>query len=379
MSKITVEVLRINKIEEHKNAEKLELCHIAGWQSVVPKGKFKVNDLVVYIPIGASLPDQLAEKIGVKKYLGRGNSVKAAKLRGEPSYGIVVNPLDIGLPKVHEGKDLTNKLGIVKYIPGEVQPPNPSISNKVRRWIKTNLFKLLRITGKRPQVVKRGKHLLVQHPLFHIYTDMDNLRKHPSKLDGLEVVVTEKIHGCNSRIGLIKEDGKWREVYGSHYSFCPGTETRYYFPFTKPEVKTLLYSLLEVLNPKHSIVIYGEMFGGSIQGEMQYKVPKGSIQYGYKIFDIKVDDKYIDFTQLEELVPTDLLVPIINRGAFTYSELVKMAEGKTLINEAGHIREGIVVKPVKELHDPKLGRVIFKYPSDDYLCGNFESDTEPEL
>lgn len=379
MTKIIAEVLRIDKVEEHKNAEKLELVLIAGWQSVVAKGKFKEGDLVVYIPIGASLPDQLAEKIGVKKYLGRGNSVKAAKLRNEPSYGIVVHPADIGLKNLKEGKDLTNKLGIVKYVPGEAQPPNPSITNRVRRWIKTHLYRLLRVTGKRPVVVKRGKHLLVQHPLFHIYTDMDNMRKAPKSLEGEEVVATEKIHGCNSRIGLIQEKSEWREVYGSHYSFCPGRETKYYYPLSIPEVKTLLYSLLEVLKPKHSIVIYGEMFGGSIQGNMQYKIPKGSAGYGYRIFDVKVDEGYIDFSQLEELIPHHLQVPIVFRGTYDYEKLTKLAEGKTLINNAGHIREGIVVKPIHEIHHPKYGRVIFKYPSDSYLCGNFESDTEPEL
>ncbi len=34
-----------------------------------------------------------------------------------------------------------------------------------------------------------------------------------------------------------------------------------------------------------------------------------------------------------------------------------------------HMREGVVVKPLHERTDPKLGRVVLKYVSDLYLFG----------
>ena len=34
-----------------------------------------------------------------------------------------------------------------------------------------------------------------------------------------------------------------------------------------------------------------------------------------------------------------------------------------------HIREGLVVRPLQERTDPKIGRVLLKYVSDSYLFG----------
>ena len=45
---------------------------------------------------------------------------------------------------------------------------------------------------------------------------------------------------------------------------------------------------------------------------------------------------------------------------------------------SNHIREGVVVKPLVERNDPKLGRVILKYVGDTYLFGDNISDTQDE-
>jgi hypothetical protein len=38
--------------------------------------------------------------------------------------------------------------------------------------------------------------------------------------------------------------------------------------------------------------------------------------------------------------------------------------------------EGVVVRPLRERHDPKTGRVILKYVSDEYLCGEYDAASE---
>jgi hypothetical protein len=43
-----------------------------------------------------------------------------------------------------------------------------------------------------------------------------------------------------------------------------------------------------------------------------------------------------------------------------------MAEGKTLLGEAKHIREGVVVQPVVNRWDHKLGRVKLKVINPEY-------------
>lgn len=41
-----------------------------------------------------------------------------------------------------------------------------------------------------------------------------------------------------------------------------------------------------------------------------------------------------------------------------------------------HIREGVVVRPLHECHDPRMGRVILKYASDSYLFGEKSDYTD---
>jgi hypothetical protein len=52
---------------------------------------------------------------------------------------------------------------------------------------------------------------------------------------------------------------------------------------------------------------------------------------------------------------------------FDFEKLQKLADGPSLIPGANHMREGIVVKPVKERRHWKLGRVMVKMVGLDYL------------
>jgi hypothetical protein len=49
---------------------------------------------------------------------------------------------------------------------------------------------------------------------------------------------------------------------------------------------------------------------------------------------------------------------------------MKLADGKSEI--ASHIKEGIVIKPVKERWEHRCGRVIFKHISEAYLVKKHE-------
>ena len=66
------------------------------------------------------------------------------------------------------------------------------------------------------------------------------------------------------------------------------------------------------------------------------------------------------------------LVPILYRGPFSLDKIKELAKGNSTFSD--HIREGVVVKPVVERIDPKVGRVILKYINDDYLFSKGISD-----
>src|SRR5687767_9231735 len=95
MSSLIVEVCRVERVLPHPNADLLELAHIKGWQCVVPRGKYAPGSLVTYVPIDSVLPEPLSERLGVTKYLSKGR-VRCARLRGEPSFGLIMDREDPG-------------------------------------------------------------------------------------------------------------------------------------------------------------------------------------------------------------------------------------------------------------------------------------------
>jgi hypothetical protein len=99
-----------------------------------------------------------------------------------------------------------------------------------------------------------------------------------------------------------------------------------------------------------------------------YGVPKDELRY--VAFDLKVNGEFLNYDAFVANcqlygVPT---VPEIINMDFDYNKVKEFANGGTLLS-GNHIREGIVVKPVIEGTDPKLGRKILKFISDDYLAG----------
>lgn len=78
---------QIKNIRVHTNADTLELADVDGTQVVIPKGVYKEEDTVFFIEPDSVLPDQKwADEY--RKYAP--NRVKAIKLRGEYSNGIVI-------------------------------------------------------------------------------------------------------------------------------------------------------------------------------------------------------------------------------------------------------------------------------------------------
>lgn len=330
MSSLVVEVCKIETVRFHPNADKLELVIIKGWQCVVGKGSLKEGDLVVYVPIDSVIPPAIHEPMGISKYLSNGR-VRCAKLRGEPSFGVILPVTDASW---QEGQDVAEILGITKY-----QPP-------------------LRLSG---------GDAAPENSAFPKYTNIENLRNRPRAiLDGEMVVATEKIHGTNCRIGVV--DGVW--MAGSRELRRKETTTPesnfYWYPTTLKSVQQMVAALVE--KGAKSVVLYGEVYGSKVQS-LNYGVSGGSL--GFSAFDLMIDGKYVNYDDFlhhchQHLVPT---VPAIYIGPYSIEAIKSVASGQTLINTAvaSHIREGVVVKPLVERTDPKLGRVILKYLSDDYL------------
>ena len=333
MSTLIVEVCRIENVAAHGNADALELAQIKGWQCVIPKGQYAAGDLVTYIPIDAVIPIEHSDRWGFTKYLSNGR-VRCAKLRGEPSFGVIVSLENTDWT---EGEDVKDFYGITKYTP--------------------------------PLKISAGD-AAPSHPLFPEYTDVENLRNFPSVLTGGEdVVVTEKLHGTSCRIGLI--EGELMAGSMSVRRVRPErlADSIYWQPLETHGVQPLLEHLGQTAR---QVILYGEVFGSKIQN-LNYGLVG---MLGFRAFDLLVDGKYLSadafFGACAEFgVET---VPVLYRGPYDLGTIKVLSEGPTTLG-ADHIREGVVVKPAAERTDPKVGRVCLKYIGDPYLFAKNITDS----
>ncbi|MGW3560365.1 RNA ligase (ATP) [Streptomyces sp. NPDC000963] len=118
--RVTAEVLTVHP---HPDADALELAQVGLYRAVVAKGAYETGDAAVYIPEQAVLPAALIEELGLTGRLAGGNAdrVKAVRLRGELSQGLVCRPAALAdtdlVRAAAEGTDFAERLGIVKWVP----------------------------------------------------------------------------------------------------------------------------------------------------------------------------------------------------------------------------------------------------------------------
>ena len=352
MSSIKVEVTQVSQLRRHPNADALDLVTVGGWQMCVKRDTYKDGDLVVYFEPGTVLPVEVADRFGVKNYLSskidingqRVLVVHRVKLRGEPSFGLVVPPK----PGMQLGQDVAAFYGAVKFYP--------------------------------PAKTKAGD-AEADHARFFAYTDIENMRSYPTVIaDGEEVVATEKIHGTNCRVGFVREemDGVAKKllVAGSRTLRRkePAPEewrgNAYWLPHTVPGVQSLFEELYAA--GEGSATLYGEVYGKGIQ----------SYAYGenvqrFRAFDLSVNGRYLDYEKYAELCQRHgiEMAPLVYRGPFSLAQIKALSDGPSLVGGT-HGREGVVVRPLREREDPQVGRVILKYVGDMYLFGKAaEQDT----
>lgn len=381
MSKLIVEVCRVEHVEPHPNADRLAIATVKGWKTCIRfdpetgKADFAPGDKCIYFPPDCVLPAALAHgpddnppgRLGVMQYLNRlpkdqngvqptGGRVKAARLRSVPSYGVITH-LNAELgddPNWEIGTDVAAHFGVTKW-----EPPLENVDGDAEP----------------------------EHPRFHRYTDIENIGNFPGVIEPLtEVVFTEKIHGKNCRLGFIQDiadDGteSWLFMAGSHSLRrkeldAKGRPSDFWLVMTD-NVRDMFRYIRDELpwhQPKVGIVLFGEIYGSGVQ-DMCYGLSNG--RKGFRAFDLALNGLYVDYDLKVELCEKFNIehAPALFRGPFDSELLEVHTSGPTTLcepEEAGKFkgREGIVVTPVKEvIHSPVLGgRLIVKSLSVDYLA-----------
>ena len=328
-------------IEPHPNADRIELCRIGDYQSIVQKGQLQDGDVVAYIPEASVVPENLLEELNlVGKLAGKTkNRVKAIKLRGVLSQG-----LTYPMPGKEIGEDVTEELGIVKY-----EPPIPQ-----------------NLKG-RTLGAMYGKTLTF--PLRNIKQCPDELK------EGEPVIFTEKLHGTWCCCGywddtpIVTSKG----LSGRGIVLDPDDPDNVYSQTWK-RIGPAFTAIKEELdsNPLFSeqpFYILGEIYGRGIQKGFYYN----EMQPDFRVFDIfcgrpDVGD-YLEFEQVQHLIslgdPPLEYVPVLYQGPYSKELLLEYTKGDSTLG--GNIREGVVVRAHPERKDSKQARAIYKSISEDYL------------
>src|ERR1035441_1479291 len=182
MSAFSVDILKIETLDPHPNADKLDIVRVGGYNCVVKKDTYKIGDTIVYIPTESIMDHPTAIALDIADYLvGKGkNRVKAIALRKIISEGIVLplkivtdyldSKFGIGTIDLTSECNLADLLNIKKY----EEEISPQMAGKVRSW-----------------------------PSFLSHYDVENLKR-PENRNILvpleEVVATDKAHGSNMSV-----------------------------------------------------------------------------------------------------------------------------------------------------------------------------------
>lgn len=345
------------KLLPHGNADSLSCVKVKDYVCVVATKDWKDGDLAAWIPPDSIVDISRKEFSFLPKKL-----VRAKKLREVISYGVLIP----APPESTLGDNVADILGVTHYDPED-------------------------------EILEPGKNKSKKESLF-----MEQLEKSPSGtfpkydvdaflaygrsvfIEDENTVVTEKIHGENARFVCV--DGKLyagsRSTWKREFPVCKFNEAELLEKIKDPdkvarvlkgntqknkwwEMYDKYPGLKEFCLQNSGYCVYGELYGDV--KEMKYGCKPG--ERCFAAFDIlRPEGTFLDYDEfsdkcLEYNIPQ---VPLLHKVPFNFDTMQSFVSGPSVLCGAKHIREGIVVKPVKERWDHKVGRVCFKLVSIEY-------------
>lgn len=370
-------IQKILKIEPIEGADKIVLATVLGWHVIVLKKEYKVGDLVVFFEVDSLLPvlpafDFLA-KDGTKTILGEdqkehtGYRLKTIRLRGQISQGLCI-PIGSFPDKLKiqdiwkEGKDITDKLGVIKYEKFIEQNNTPSSRIPVvfPDWIPRRIGMFIKKTFPKLAIKLWGKYLK-PFPEFIPKTDEIRLQNFPKVLirhQKKTFYITEKVDGSsltffhnNGDIGVCSRNIWYPKDYDNK--------------FWKPIISLNIEEKLKKLG---NYAMQGELMGEGIQGNKL--MLKGTQIYFFNVLNISTG-KYLSYKEFIEFCKNIGVqtVPILNDKFKLYKKVDKMVEFATIKSTINPnvLAEGMVFRPLIEAHDQDLGRLSFKVVNPEFL------------
>lgn len=372
-SEFKVPFTKILNITEHPNAHSLEVATIYGFQVIVPKNKYKIQDNIIFIPVDSILTTSLEKKLfpeGSKITL-HNSRIRQIRIRGLASQGMVVNPDDISdivnPSYLKDEQDLKEILGVSKY-----EPPQPGFAQT---------------QGKGKQRNKQEDNIN-----FHKYNGLDNVKWFPDLFqEGEAVVVQEKIHGTNARAGLLPYNAnKWWKKLLVRFGLAPTHEKCYgsnmveissrssYKGFYGEDIYGNTFKSIDIFNKiKPNETVFGEIAGPGVQKNYSYglKEPK-FILFDVKIFSpITGKQHWLSPNEVENYAKERGLdmVPILYRGPYNKELTYLLTKNPSSYCPQQKIMEGVVIK-AQQNYTIEGNKKALKWISEGYLDDKNNTD-----
>lgn len=349
---VTVE--EIETANKHPNADRLDVCTLKGmsFQFITGRDDYKPGDKVLYFPLDSLIQQDLLKGMGLEGKLAgkQKNRVKTVRLRGLISQGLVADLKLIEFygefwGSIDNPEEITKHLKVEKY-----EPPIESVLGGIHGG---NLAGL---------------------PCALPHYDIDGADRYvvvAERLMDKKVTITEKLEGTQISITYSKLDNR-RYVNTKNHTVLP-SEAVPEPPYWVVAAGQMLFTITDDLKDQaqQHVTLYGELIGPGVQ-KNPYKLKEHRIS----LFDIRIDDRYINQQRFMDAAPSIYCVPILSRNVL----LREWLGGKTIQEASNGIsklaevkREGIVITPEEEEYCYELqGRLILKQRSPEYLA---KSDT----
>ena len=358
-------IQKIIDIQPIEGADKISVATVLGWQVVVRKDQFKINDLVVYIQI-----DTVCPELPFFEFLRNKNfRVKSIKLRGQVSQGLIIGIDELPMlngKKLKEDNDVTELIGVTKFNKTiEVPDEKERIPKKwhLKLWY---MFRYRYLYKWFPKLKPKTNTSFPSDIVSK--TDEERIQNKPfilEKYKGCVFNVSEKLNGssitliCETERFLFKNKNKYR-VCSRNYEIYKKTN-EWYKVFIDTNFKVYLNELMEYFTAKR-IVVQGEYIGKP-QGN-PYKLSSNEI----RLFNIYVDGKLLTPDQFSVACALYDIPRCPNLGNIildtNMQDLIKFAEGKSVLNNQVE-REGVVLRDLD-------GKISYKVISNKYLLKNDE-------
>ena len=337
-------IRKISQIKPIDGADAIEVAVVDGWNVVVKRGEFSIDDLAVYLEIDSWVPYDIAPFLsrGQEPHVYnnvKGERLRTVRLRGVVSQGLLLNRLVVldKVGEIFEGMDVSELLGIQKW--------EATISAALAGQVK----------GAFPAWIRKTDQERCQNLVKEIFEENADAKYEVTlKLDGTSATFYHydgEVGVCSRNLDLkISDENKDNTL-----------------------VKLLFDTQLNIDLPNlGNIAIQGEVMGPGIQGNRE-----NLKSHHLFVFDIYLIDesRYASAEERKKMfddlmiknkggghmshVPTlgDAVELKSDLGINNIYDLLKFADGKSLTN---NVREGVVFKRTD-------GKFSFKAISNQFL------------